>query len=100
MQTEKLCADFSSILEEMINRRNKTAQKYPNSEALIAFLDSQIDRMEIIESGILILCQELTVDRSKQYRAYFNRGIQAGKLEARTGRPHPEYFYGDNMLVP
>lgn len=84
---------LSDMIERKINKRNEIAQKQPRNDALVNFLDTEISELEKIEiylANIHRAHARLLIDAS---RKGFANGVQAGKLEAITGRPHPEYLF-------
>ena len=93
MDTNTAMIKFSELIEKKINKRNQHAQATPRNDNLVAFFDEEITIMEGVEQFIadLILSHSLTTHKEKAIS--FKKGVQAGIMEARTGRPHPEHLF-------
>ena len=93
MSNEKFIEDFGKYIESKINARNKVAAKASDGNTLLDFLDREITFLESCEKLIIanIIEGEKTLNQAKQ--ASFNLGIMSGIMEAKTGRPHPEYLF-------
>jgi hypothetical protein len=84
---------LSKLIEYKINNRNKQALCLPKNEKLVSMLDSEIDVLEGVE---IYICQRILESGkflSAEKHKSFNRGIQSGLMQAKTGRHHPEHFF-------
>ena len=94
MEQTELFQKFSQLIESKINKRNKEAINLPKNEALIKYFDNEIDILESMERYIGDLLIHHSQDKAKVKKEWFCKGIEAGKMEYKTGRPHPEYLFG------
>lgn len=93
MEQENIAEILSNMIETKINRRNKEAQKTPRNDSLVAFMDNELNQLELIEKCFISLTQTHARLLIKASRESFERGRQSGLMEAKTGRKHPEYLF-------
>jgi hypothetical protein len=92
MEQPQLYIDLSGLIEYKINNRNQLAKKTPRPDGLIKILDREIDILEKIECYIPALEQQHAKSIISTTQKAFQDGILSGKMEAKTGRPHPRYI--------
>ena len=89
MEKPQLYIDLSGLIEYKINNRNELAKRSPRPDGLIKIIDREIDILEKIECYIPALEQAHAKSIITASEKAFRDGIISGKMEARTGRPHP-----------
>lgn len=93
MKQSQLNIDLSAMIEYKINQRNDLAKKRPRPDGIIQIIDREIDILEKIEQYIALMEQRHATLLITAHRESFKRGVIAGKMEEKTGRPHPEYMF-------
>ena len=93
MEPTELFQKFSQLIENKINKRNKEAIILPKNENLIKYFDNELDILEAMERYVADLLLKHSQDKANIKKEWFCKGIEAGKMEYKTGRPHPEYLF-------
>ena len=83
---------LSALIERKINSRNEKAKDTPRNDALVKFLDEEINVLEDLEQYICDLSQYGAAQIINASRESFRKGVQSGLLEAKTGRAHPMHL--------
>jgi hypothetical protein len=93
MEQTELFQKFSQLIENKINKRNKEAINLPKNENLIKYFDNELDILESMERYVADLIYKNSQEKAKVKINWFCKGIEAGIMECKTGRPHPEYLF-------
>ena len=92
MEKPQLYIDLSGLIEYKINSRNQLAKQTPRPDGIIKIIDREIDILEKIEYYIPALEQAHAKAIITATQRAFNDGVISGKMEQKTGRPHPSYI--------
>jgi|WetSurMetagenome_2_1015567.scaffolds.fasta_scaffold540975_1 hypothetical protein len=93
MEQSQLMIDLSNMIEYKINQRNELSKKKDKPIGIIQIIDREIDILLKIEMFIPEMEKAHKMAIHSTQKKYFSLGVQSGKLEYTTGRPHPEYYF-------